>query len=72
MDYALLLNSLAAQFPALLSVLSFLGLLVVVGQAVVVLTPSTADDAAWAKIKSVPVVGQLISALAAFAPVHKN
>lgn len=46
--------------------------LVVIGQVVVVMTPSTEDDAAWEKIKAYPVLGQLIAALAAFAPIHKK
>lgn len=53
-------------------VASGLGMLVVVGGAVVALTPSTSDDAAWAKLHSVPVLGGLLKALAAFSPVQKK
>lgn len=67
-----LLQSLVAAVPGLATVLMVLGTLVVLGQVIVAATPSTADDAAWEKIKSVPVIGGLISALASFAPIQKK
>lgn len=72
MDVAMLLHYLAAQFPLMGSVLVILGLLVVVGQAVVVITPSKKDDEAWAKLKALPLIGPLLDALSAFAPLQKK
>lgn len=68
----LILNLLVQQFPIAGLVLALLGMLVVVGAAVVALTPSKSDDAAWERIKAVPLLGQLLSALMAFSPVQKR
>lgn len=67
-----LLNSLVAAVPGLATVLMVLGALVVIGAAVVAATPSKADDEAWEKIKSVPLIGGLISALTNFSPFQKK
>lgn len=72
MDLSALLAMLAGLNPIILMVFSILGVLVVAGQAIVLLTPSKADDEAWEKIKQVPVLGSLISALANFAPIQKK
>jgi peptidoglycan/LPS O-acetylase OafA/YrhL len=72
MDLSALLALLVGKFPVAGLILALLGVLVVAGQAIVVLTPSQADDAAWEKIKKLPVLGPLISALAAFAPIQKK
>lgn len=71
MEYEFLIN-LAKQYPVVGSVLMGLGALVVVGQCVVVITPTKKDDEAWEKIKAFPIVGHLISALANFAPIQKK
>jgi hypothetical protein len=67
-----ILMFLVAKFPVLSLVLGVLGTLVVVGQAVVVMTPSKADDAAWEKIKAIPFLGKFVEALTAFAFVQKK
>lgn len=67
-----ILAALVSAVPGLVSVLAILGSLVVIGQAVVVATPSKTDDAAWEKIKAIPLLGGLISAVAAFAPIQKK
>ncbi|MBK9496889.1 MAG: hypothetical protein IPO08_20915 [Xanthomonadales bacterium] len=67
-----LLNSLVAAVPGLSVILMALGTLVVIGQVIVVATPSKSDDEAWEKIKSVPLIGGIISALANFAPISKK
>lgn len=72
MDASTILTLLASKFPVIGVVLAVLGALVVAGQVVVTLTPTTADDEAWAKIKAIPVLGQIIAALAAFAPIQKK
>jgi len=66
------LQMLASLHPAVPIVLAVLGVLVVVGQAVVALTPSKSDDLAWEKIKQVPILGAVLSALASFAPLQKK
>lgn len=71
MDISLLLG-LAAQYPKVMLLLQFLGILVVVGQVVVVLTPSKKDDEAWDALKAKPVIGSLLSAIASFAPIQKK
>lgn len=71
-DLALLLQGLIDKVPALGLVLMVLGMLVVVAQTVVLATPSKTDDAAWAKIKAIPVLGHLISLLESFAPIKKK
>lgn len=67
-----LLNSLVSAVPGLSVILMALGALVVIGSAVVAATPSKSDDEAWEKIKSVPLIGGLISALANFSPFQKR
>jgi hypothetical protein len=67
-----LLNSLVSAVPGLSVILMALGTLVVIGQVIVVATPSKSDDEAWEKIKSVPLIGGIISALANFAPISKK
>lgn len=67
-----LLQMLVVQFPLVGLILALLGALVVIGQAVVVMTPSTDDDVAWEKIKAMPLIGALIAALVSFAPIQKK
>jgi hypothetical protein len=66
------LTSLVEKFPVAGLILTILGILVVVAEIIVVLTPSQKDDAAWAKIKGVPVLGQLLAFLASMAPIRKK
>jgi hypothetical protein len=56
--------------PAARLVLMALGTLVVVGQLIVPLTKTKRDDEFLARVLSVPVLGTLVRALAAFAPVQ--
>lgn len=67
-----LLMMLAALHPAIPLVLAALGGLVVLGQAYVVLTPSQNDDAWVAKLEAMPIIGSLLQALRAFAPIQKK
>lgn len=67
-----LILDLLNKIPGALIVLPILGSLVVLGQVVVALTPSKADDAAWEKIKAVPVLGLILSIIANFAPIQKK
>lgn len=67
-----LLASLMLKYPIVGYVLMGLGALVVLAQSIIVLTPSKADDAFWDKMKAIPVLGTLISALAEMAPIKKK
>lgn len=71
-DWGLILSYLAATWPFIQPALIWLGLLVVAGQVVVLLTPTKKDDAAWAKLHAIPVLGRLLAALAAFAPIQRK
>lgn len=72
MDYAAILQGLVAKWPILALIFMVLGTLLVIGQAVVPLTPTKKDDAAWEKIKGVPVLGHFLAALELFAIIHKK
>jgi len=63
---------LVGLHPAIPVVLAALGGLVVLGQAYVIMTPTKEDDAWFAKLETVPVLGQLLKALTAFAPVQRK
>lgn len=67
-----IIQYLAALAPWVGYILMGLGGAVVVGQAVVALTPSQADDAVMSKILNVPILGGILTALAAFAPIQKK
>ncbi len=71
MDISTLIQGLVAASPVAAMVFGILGALVVIGQMIVQITPSTADDAAWAKIKAQPIIGPILTALVNFAPWHK-
>lgn len=66
------LGNLATSNPIVHLIVVILATLVVAGQAIVTVTPTTADDAFWAKIKAIPLVGQFIVWLTNFAPFHKD
>jgi len=63
---------LMGKFPMLSMIFGILGLLVVVGGAVVAATPSKSDDAAWAKIQSIPLLGTVLKVLMSFSPIAKK
>lgn len=64
---------LNAHAPAsVLLILGCLGLLVVVGSAVIAITPTKNDDAFLAKLYDVPVLGLILKVLAAFSPLDKK
>lgn len=69
---AQILSALAALNPFVALALASLGALVVIGQVVVVLTPSKSDDEAFEKIMGIPILGGFLRALAAFAPIQKK
>ena len=68
-------TELASKFPWavwILVVLSTLGALVVVAQAVVAITPSKADDLALEKVEQSKIGGMILKVLLAFAPIKKQ
>lgn len=67
-----LIPSFAAQYPIVMTIVTILGSLVVVGQTIVAVTPSKSDDEAVAKIFLIPVLGPVLKAVAAFAPFQKK
>jgi hypothetical protein len=72
MDFQAIAQMLIGKWPIFGIILSVLGALVVVGQTFVAITPSQNDDAAWEKLKAMPVIGQIISLLSSFAPIQKK
>lgn len=66
------LKDLADKFPIAALILGILGLLVVVAQAVVLMTPSKADDAILEKIEKNSIGGFLLKVLVSFAPFQKK
>lgn len=66
------LLTLAAIHPIVPIVLSALGSLVVLGGAYVAATPTQDDDAWWAKLESMPVIGMALKAIVAFSPVQRK
>lgn len=53
-------------------VLAVLGTLVIVGQGIVIITPTKKDDAIMAKIKAIPVIGDLLIFIERFAIFKKK
>lgn len=76
MDLGLLiqmaLDYLVANVPYAVLGLSILGSLVVIGQGVVVVTPSQSDDAWLEKLKQHKILGPVLILLAKFAPFQKK
>ena len=72
MDIGTILAVAAQKYPVILLPLCFLGLLVVVGMAVVALTPSKSDDAWIDSLMNKPVIGPVLKAIASFSPVQKK
>lgn len=72
MDFGAIIQMLAGKFPIVTVIVTVLGTLVVLGQVVVVMTPTKSDDEAWDKIKAMPFIGPLLTALSSFAPINKK
>lgn len=66
------LEMLAGLHPVIPVVLAVLGSLVLIGQAYVAITPSQDDDAWFAKLEAVPLLGTLLKALKSFAPIQRK
>jgi hypothetical protein len=66
------LMMLAGLHPAVPLVLAMLGGLVVLGQAYVAMTPSESDDAWYAQLEAKPILGGILKAIKAFAPIQRK
>lgn len=71
MDFEAIIAFLGVSYPVLKGIFSVLGLVVVVGQIIVALTPGKSDDAAAEKVFALPIIGPILKALALFAPIKK-
>lgn len=72
MEFDAILALLTGKFPIVSLILAGLGTLVVLGQAVVLMTPSPKDDEAVAKIFTIPLLGPVLSVIAKFAVIQKK
>jgi hypothetical protein len=61
-----------AQYQLVHNILIALGALVVLGQAYVAITPSQSDDAWFAKLESIPLVGYILKGILSFAPIQRK
>lgn len=66
------LGELVLKYPWLPLVLQVLGLLVVIAQVVVALTPSKKDDEYLAKLEGNSMVKKALDFFVSFAPVQKS
>jgi len=66
-----LLTGLLSKVPSLDFVLQMFGLLVVLGQTYVALTPKQTDDAWFAKLEANPTFGPVFMWLKNFAPIQR-
>ena len=64
--------SLVEKFPVVGAILAGIGLLLIVAQGVVLLTPTKKDDAIVDGIKKNVLGGAILSFLLSFAPVQKD
>lgn len=72
MDFSFIFAWVVSVLPVAKVVLEILGGLVVVGQVVVMMTSSKSDDAYAESLLSMPIVGNLLKSLIAFAPIQKK
>jgi hypothetical protein len=72
MDFGILLTYLSTNFPVVGEILIYLGVLVITGQTVVAVTPSKSDDEWMKKLEEKKILGPLVKALGAFAPIQKK
>lgn len=72
MDVGAILDTLVGLVPVLKTVLVVLGSLVVVATVLVKITPSQEDDALLVKLKAVPILGALLTALEKFSVLSRK
>lgn len=66
---ALVLN-LIAKFPKLGTVLIVLGSIIVIGKAIIDMTPTREDDEWYEVINNHPIVGRLVMFISKLAPIQ--
>jgi hypothetical protein len=66
------LDGLIIQYPVAMKIASILGLIMVVAQAVVLLTPSKKDNEFIAKVFAVPMLGAALKHLIKYAPFNEK
>jgi hypothetical protein len=66
---ALILN-LIAKFPKIGTVLIFLGAIIVVGKAIIDMTPTSEDDEWYEVINKNPITGRVLRFISQFAPLQ--
>ncbi len=71
-EMEILLGVMTTTYPMLRDVLTFLGCLVVLGQSYVAITPNKKDDAWFARLEEIPMIGEILRALVSFAPVQRK
>lgn len=72
MDWSIILAWVQTVSPIVSYVLMALGGLVVLGATYVKLTPTQDDDAWFAKLEAIPILGTLLQALVAFSPFQRK
>ena len=72
MDLNVIVQGLVSSYPKIALVLGTLGTLVIIGQAYVLMTPNKDDDAWFAKLESIPLLGQFVVIVRNFAPVQRK
>lgn len=72
MDFKAILEMGMKALPWLSYVLMGLGSLVLLGYAYVKATPTQDDDAWYAKVEAMAVVGPLMKALVSFSPLQRK
>lgn len=68
----LFIIDLISKYPIAPLVLSILGLIVVLAQVIVLMTPGKKDDAIMEKIEANPFGKKLLSFFVSFAPIQKS
>jgi len=67
-----ILSWLVGLWPMAQMILVVVGSLVVAAQAYVAMTPSKDDDAWYAKVEAIPLLGDLVKAIVKFAVIQRK
>lgn len=67
-----ILEMLAKKYPLAVTIFSSLGALMIVAQAVVIITPGKSDDRKLEELKKKKIVKTLLDFLKNFAPIQKK
>lgn len=72
MDMSQILEMVKGVSPVVQYVLIGLGALVVVAATYVKMTPNKDDDALFAKLENMPILGSVLKALVALSPIKRK